>query len=265
MAKETETGSTGVDDPRPWGMRGSTWFLFAIPTVFFIVLAMIAVFVLGRGGDDEKASPAETTVTVSPSTPAESSPSEGSAPASSPATSEAGGCPAPKEAKEPATSMPSTTWEVAGQVVAPSTPAGPRIKQKDGVRRCFDRSPHGAVAFAANTFLGFMQSPDIARQVATQQMTPGVHRDQTLKTPGTSDTSVQFSIAGYRVLAWDPNRAQIEFAISVSSQPGTWTLIAPRVVWVNGDWKMDGANAGPTPAPLDSLATITRWAPGEAS
>ncbi|RYG76150.1 hypothetical protein EU513_13960 [Yimella sp. RIT 621] len=257
--KKNADSGPRVDDPRPWGMRGAGWPLFAVPVMFLVVVAMIAVFVFGRGADDTATS--ETTVTVTPSAPPNTAAPSTQAPTT--ATSEpapAGTCPTPKEDTVPAGTVAwKTTWEIAGQTIAPLTESGPKVKQPDGVRRCFDRSPRGAVAFAANVFLGFMQSPAIARQVATQQMTPGADRDQTLQDPGTTDTSIQFSIAGYRVLAWSPDAAQIELAISVSSRPNTWTLISPRIVWTGGDWKMDGANSGPDPAPLDSLATLTRW------
>lgn len=254
-----------VDDPRPWGMRGAGWPLFAIPVMFLVVVAMIAVFVFGRGGDDTATS--EATVTVTPSAPPNTAAPSTQAPTT--ATSEpapAGTCPTPKEDTVPADTVAwKTTWEIAGQAIAPLTESGPKVKQPDGVRRCFDRSPRGAVAFAANVYLGFTQSPEVARQVHLQQMTPGAHRERGLQSPGWSDTSVQFSIAGYRVLAWSPDAAQIELAVAVSSQPGQWSLVSPRILWKDGDWKVDGTNAGPAPTVLDSLATMTRWGAGESS
>ncbi|MBC9958351.1 hypothetical protein [Yimella sp. cx-51] len=258
----SEHEDTRADEPRPWGMRGPGWVL-ALGTMFLVVVAMIAVFVVGRGGQ-KNAGPTEVTRTVTAPALSGAGQASSSAPSGS-STAASGQCPTPKQDSAPAeTAELKTTWEVTGQVLSPSTEAGPKVKS-DGLRRCFDRSPRGAVAFAANTFLGFMQAPDVARQVALHQMTPGAARDQTLQSPGTTDTSTQFGIAGYRVLAWSPDAAQVEFAVTVSTRPGTWTRVAPRIVWSGDDWKMDGANLGPDPAPLDSLAMLTQWGPGGAS
>lgn len=267
MNKESDGSRDAVqaEDPRPWGMRGPGW-AFALGTMFLVVVAMIAVFVVGQGGQN-KAGPSEVTTTVTAPAPSGAGQSTSGGPSGSSTTASGAShqCPTPKQDTTPAESTDwKTTWEVTGQVLAPSTEAGPKVK-KEGLRRCFDRSPRGAVAFAANTFLGFMQAPDLARQVALQQMTPGAARDQTLQNPGTTDTSVQLGIAAYRVLAWSPDTAQIELAVTVSTRPGTWTRVAPRIVWSGDDWKMDGANLGPDPAPLDSLAMLTQWGPGGTS
>jgi hypothetical protein len=159
-------------------------------------------------------------------------------------------------------SAPKATWSLVGTIAAPSIKGqGPGRVDDDGYRNCFARTPTGALLAAANlAALGSDRA--IAKKFNDLSLVPGPGRDVLLRKPvtGESDSSVRIQIAGFRVLRYTGDQADIDIAIRTSR--GAVGADVINLAWSGGDWKWrvaDDGNPLNQPAQLPNLAGYIPW------
>ncbi|MEW2353743.1 hypothetical protein [Spirillospora sp. NPDC029432] len=211
------------------------------------------VTVLGSRGDDAPAG--------SPS--AAPSPA-GTAAAAPPAQAAQGGCrPTAADQTVPRTAPAGVTWEIFQGIAIPaSRTAGPLIV-KNGIARCFARTPTGALI--AELQIGIRAGFGPAwRNIAALQLAPGPGRDRFLRTRARFTPHGQpgryMQTAGFRYVTYSPQTAVIQY-VSRAPDGGLWTSTA-TMVWAGGDWKLQVTPEGSTGTPaqrVPSLDGFVRW------
>lgn len=161
------------------------------------------------------------------------------------------------------TVAPKTTWTLLGSAAVPAVDqAGPGEVEDDGFRSCFARTPTGALVAAGN-LAGMGSVSALESQMVDKSVVPGPGRDAALAQPSGGDgdtTGVQ--IAGFRVLRYDGEQADIDIALRVASS-GALASFVYNLQWDDGDWKLRVADTGDMlsqVAPIPSLAGYTPWA-----
>ena len=235
-------------EPRsPFTRRG---FIAATVVVGIIVLAAIIVLVtvLTRGSTD----------TPKPGT-------SSSPPASSTGTTaDKSICGLPGfETENTLTKAPNSKWELVGILAAPTDPtgAGPG-RVEDGLRSCFAHTAKGALYMAVN-FLA-MGTDASFRDRLPQLVEPGPGRDAlvaaTNKTPSISPSSARGQIAGYRIGSYSARSVTVDLAVNYST--GQLVSLPMKLVWAEGDWKVQLTGAGQSPIPpaqIQNLGGYTPW------
>lgn len=156
---------------------------------------------------------------------------------------------------------PQTTWTLVGTTAAPAVEGqGPGTIDSDGFRSCYARTPTGALVAAANyTAIG---SYDPLRQRFYEEATvPGPGRDVLLGKPstGSSGGDVRVQIAGFRVLRYDGDQADIDLAFRTSK--GAIGGAVLNLQWSGGDWKIRVADDGSELSPVVQLPSIAGYIP----
>jgi hypothetical protein len=249
--------------------EGRAFVLSAI-VVGAALVCGVALFFLGRDPETPRATP-----TQQPSAPVTTAPSE--EPTGPPATpdptqptqrpTKPDGVLACKLAanEEGLTEAPrAVSWDFEDGVLVPTkAEVGAGIVDDDGLRRCYRRSPAGAV-FAAMTTLAQAQNPDKTMAVVQRRLAPGPGQQMALAearrlkaspTPDNVRNQLgQMQYAGYKIVDYTPNRAVLSVAIQVEDE--NIGGVAVVMSWQGGDWKVvlrpDG-ELGPDP---DLLATL---------
>ena len=159
----------------------------------------------------------ETEPTANPSAP---SPSTATATATQTAQNEASVCGLEAvELSGTVTTAPTATWALVGTTAAPSIEGqGPGKIDGDGFRSCYARTPTGALVAAANYAAIGSYAPLRAR-FYDEATVPGPGRDALLKKPitGAGDGGTRVQIAGFRVLRYDGNQADVDIAFRTSN------------------------------------------------
>lgn len=257
-----------TDDESEGPFEGRAFVLSAI-VVGAALVCGVALFFLGRDSGTPGAAP-----TQEPSAPVTTAPTE--EPTGPPATPDATPTKRPTNPDGPApcklapteeglTEAPrAVSWDFEDGVLVPTrADIGAGIIDDDGLRRCYRRSPAGAV-FAAFTTLAQAQNPDTRLAVVQHRLATGpgqrhalaeARRLQVSPTPDTVRNELgQMQYAGYKVIDYTPNRAVLSVAIQVEDQ--NIGGVAVNLVWQGSDWKVvlrsDG-DLGPRP---DLLATL---------
>lgn len=163
------------------------------------------------------------------------------------------------------TEAPEVTWELVGTTLAPADPeAGPGLRDEDGLRRCFARTPLGALLAAANV-LASGSSPALVAPVTDRLSAPGPGRDAAMADLAgrvtTGESTIRYEIAGFHLSAYDGKNSSVDVVIRASNQ----ALLAQMIdlTWVDGDWKVELAATGQMRTPMgavQSLAGYTAWA-----
>lgn len=156
-------------------------------------------------------------------------------------------------------SPPSATWTLVGGTAAPFVEdQGPGKIDDDGYRSCYARTPTGALLAAANYAAMGSHAP-IRKKFYEQGVVPGPGRDILLEEPikdsGSSGNRVQ--IAGFRVLRYDGNQADVDIAIRTSS--GMVGAMVINLQWSGGDWKMRVTDDGKELSPLVQLPNLSGY------
>lgn len=203
----------------------------------------------------------ETEPTANPSAP---SPSTATATATQTAQNEASVCGLEAvELSGTVTTAPTATWALVGTTAAPPIEGqGPGKIDGDGFRSCYARTPTGALVAAANYAAIGSYAPLRAR-FYDEATVPGPGRDALLKKPitGAGDGGTRVQIAGFRVLRYDGNQADVDIAFRTSN--GAVGASVLNLQWSGGDWKIRVADDGTELSPvvqLPSLSGYTLWA-----
>lgn len=210
---------------------------FLVAAAFVVILIVVGI-VLGVTAMNRDEDPQA----VEPSTTA---PVEGPTPSATPSDEETGtkGCQVSGGTDTGSlTTAPEAVWEYQGTMAYPSSETfGPTQITDEGVRTCFQRSPEGALFAAAN---GAAQASDsqLIEPWLEYFLAEGPNRDAVLNagSGGGGDTSgVRVQIAGFRVLAFDGETANVDIALRASTEGQTITMSSVyALVWEDGDWKM---------------------------
>lgn len=160
------------------------------------------------------------------------------------------------------TQAPNSKWELVGTVAAPTDPkgAGPGNVESSGFRSCFAHTATGAV-FAAANIIAMGSDSSLRHEVSDKLVVPGPGRDAALASAGsTSDTTVRYQIAGFRLLSYDGSRAKVDIAVNAAT--GQLVSFVESLEWNDGDWKVTLDKTGNMPippSPLQSLGGYIPW------
>ncbi|MFC5931996.1 hypothetical protein D6T64_01615 [Cryobacterium melibiosiphilum] len=223
-------------------------FIAAAIVVGIIVLAAIIVLVtsLTRGSDDNAAQPTEDPSTSS--TP--------SAEASDESVCGLDGF----EDMNTLTQAPENEWELVGTVAAPTEPegAGP-AEITDGLRTCYAHTAEGALFLAVN--FAAMGTDASLRDRLPQLVAPGPGRDALIALGSdSSGSTLRAQVAGYSIGSYSAKETTVDLAVNFSS--GELVSLPLKLVWAEGDWKIQMTDAGVlplSPAPIDNLGGYTPW------
>lgn len=161
------------------------------------------------------------------------------------------------------TKAPTATWALVGTTAAPSIEGqGPGKIDDDGYRSCYARTPTGALVAAAN-FAALGSYAPLRARFYDEATVPGPGRDALLKKPitGAGDGGTRVQIAGFRILRYDGNQADVDIAFRTSN--GAVGASVLNLQWSGGDWKLRVADDGTELSPvvqLPSLSGYTLWA-----
>ena len=224
----------------------------AVVVAAIVVLGLVLSLTNLFGG---KAEPTPTASAPSASTPPTTTPTR---------TSDASVCGLDAvEMSGTVTTAPTATWALVGTTAAPSIKAhGPGKIESDGFRSCYARTPTGALLAASNLIAMGSEAPLLGKKITERLTVPGPGRDAALAQPpaGEDSSGVRIQIAGFRVLRYDGNQADVDIAIRTST--GAIGAQAFTLRWVDGDWKVVLAPNGDLPSrmsQLPSLSGYTAW------
>ncbi|MGC5225141.1 hypothetical protein ACPW96_21440 [Micromonospora sp. DT81.3] len=232
-------------EPRsPFGRRG---FVLAAIIVGVIVLAAIVVLVtsLTRGPD--------------PQTDPTPRPSPSSSSTGDPADASVCGLAGFEDASSLDTA-PENDWELVGTMAAPvNETSGPGTVDGDGFRSCFAHTSEGAL-FAAVNFVATGTDATIGPRLI-ELVAPGPGRDALAsKPPSGGPSNLRAQVVGYRVLSYSADAATIDLAVNYST--GQLVSIPLKLLWAEGDWKLEMTDAGDlplAPAEIQNLGGYTPW------
>ena len=154
------------------------------------------------------------------------------------------------------TVAPDATWSLVGKVVTPTVPeAGPATIDPDGYRRCYARTPVGALTAAAN--LAAMGSdPTLADRLAHDGLMPGALQDRLLASPEPSSAaSGGAQLRGFQVVSYDGTNATIN--LGMQAQNGGYGVATMDLVWHEGDWRIGVRGEGEA----QEMAVTYSWPP----
>jgi hypothetical protein len=140
------------------------------------------------------------------------------------------------------------------------------------VRRCYARSPTGAV-FAAWNFLAIADTTDDAA-VMRALTAPGEARDAAIRRGSPPpDPNTASEMIGFRVLDYSPARATVVVGYRIAPKPSAemdlgqtgsqLVAIQLDMLWLDGDWKAVLLPGDPAlhAESLDSIAGLVQWEP----
>lgn len=233
-----------ADSQSPFRSRG---FIVAAIVVGAIVLAAIVVLVTSLlGGGDNNADPTPAPTTSTSADPGSADPSvcglEGFEETSS------------------LTTAPENEWELVGTMAAPvDDRSGPGDVAAGGFRSCFAHTAEGAL-FAAVNFVATGTDATLGLRLV-ELVAPGPGRDALeAQSSGGSASNLRAQVAGFKVSAYSADAATIDLALNYSA--GELVSVPLKLVWVEGDWKVEMTDAGElplAPAQIQNLGGYTPW------
>lgn len=234
------------DEPRS---EINKWWYASAAVIVLTLAALAYLLVLPPNQAPQGTNPA----------PGEAAPAQPN-PASPPPTagndSRGGGCPQQPASDAIPSTAPATRWEIIDKTALPRTAAGPAVDSP--VRRCFARSPEGALLAATNISMSAFGAN--AEQVFKHQVLPGSNRDAALHEardakPRTGDVA---QVKGYRFLNYSPDQAQVQLLTGLGERSQAFTI---TLQWSGDDWKVNlDAPGGYLPPQPASLADgFTAW------
>jgi len=157
-------------------------------------------------------------------------------------------------------SAPETEWELVGTTAAPSDPAiGPGSVDSDGFRTCFAHTTGGAL-FAAVNFVATGTDASIGPRLI-ELVAPGPGRDALEDAPSASNGSStqRAQVAGYSVADFTADTATIDLALSYTG--GDLVSFPLKLVWAEGDWKLQMTADGQLPLAPSSITNLGGYTP----
>lgn len=247
--------SDNSTSPNPYTRPG---FLAAaaLVTVLAIVGVVLGIISLTRDDSDAAAPSAPSALASSEPTP---EPSETAPPSTSSSVCGLEG----EVTSGTVTVAPETNWKYQSTTAYPSSATyGPAISDQQGIRRCFQRSPEGALFMAANAAVQGSSSvtgPDWAAYF----LADGPFRESLLADATYTESSddTRMSIVGFRMLSYEGEAARVDIAVRTATSSGTVTASAVyELIWTDGDWKLDTSTDAPiSVAPIPDTAGYTPW------
>jgi len=155
---------------------------------------------------------------------------------------------------------PDNDWELIGTMAAPvDERTGPGDVDVAGFRSCFAHTAEGAL-FAAVNFVATGTDAAIGPRLI-ELVAPGPGRDVLEGQGSDGNTSnLRAQVAGYKVSAYSADAATVDLALNYSS--GQLVSLPFKLVWAEGDWKVEVTDAGEfplAPAQLQNLGGYTPW------
>lgn len=236
---------------------GVGWYA-AAALVVFVVASL--VYILARGGDEPSAT-TEPSSTASLRAPSASTSSTAPAPPPTAAPAEDGwavqGCNGtPGSGDNTAEALAAVSWEPFLASALPTSPDLGPAAVEDPVRRCFKHSPAGAVVAAATIVLT-THTPGVGERVLERQVVAGPGREEWASALAAEPTSAPATIAAYRVNACSPAACNIAL---IAFGQGLYAESVLPMVWVDGDWKVDGSRLLPAGGIVQGIPTgFTPW------
>lgn len=230
---------------------------FASP-LFVGAALFVAALVLGGGyllitgdGDDSTAAPTPAPTKVSTS------------PAPSEARSDSICGLKANDVARPVKSGPKASWEYVGYTAFPvSKTYGPARVTKQGYRECFQKSPEGALFYAAYNLAGQLAPPavmtkegyrDSMREWLEFVAADGPYReDLTTVTASNFDvdpevvSQIRTAVEGFRILMYEDDQALVDLLTSTTTNgQEKFQSTSVALVWQGGDWKVSAESAKP--------------------
>ena len=158
------------------------------------------------------------------------------------------------------TQAPENDWELVGTVAAPTEPegAGP-AEIIDGLRTCYAHTAEGALFLAVN--FAAMGTDASLRDRLPQLVAPGPGRDALIAAGSeSSGSTLRAQVAGYKIGSYSTKETTVDLAVNYSS--GELVSLPLKLVWAEGDWKIQMTDAGVlplSPAPIANLGGYIPW------
>ncbi|TDW26988.1 hypothetical protein [Cryobacterium psychrophilum] len=152
-----------------------------------------------------------------------------------------------------------TKWELVGTIAAPtdSTGAGPGTIDNE-FRSCYAHTAKGALYMAAN-FIAMGTDSTFGPRM-TELVAPGPGRDAAAEKSNTSTSSPRAQLAGFKIGSYSAEESMVDLVLNYSD--GSLVSIPLKLVWTEGDWKVQLTDAGEpplAPAQLENLGGYTPW------
>ena len=138
-----------------------------------------------------------------------------------------------------------------------------------GPRPIVDRGGHGphqlpfilgGALFAAVNFVATGTDATLGPRLV-ELVAPGPGRDAIeAQSSGGSASNLRAQVAGFKVSAYSADAATIDLALNYSG--GELVSVPLKLVWVEGDWKVEMTDAGElplAPAQIQNLGGYTPW------
>lgn len=172
-------------------------------------------------------------------------------PSSASTTATDGACDLPAGSQEVPTEGPDATWEVRRELTVPSSPDYGPGKVDSSSRSCFAHNPMGAVFFILN-FQGMPPEEQLPRIEGG---------DVTLEEleAATTTAGEVLSVRGFRIDSAEADKVTATIVYSFANGPLTANPVT--MVWVDGDWKLDGATDDGDSQTVSSLDGFVEWGP----
>ena len=159
---------------------------------------------------------------------------------------------------------PAAEWKFQGTTAYPtSATAGPAETTPDGVRRCFQHTPQGALFAASNAVV---QGSDVAVQAAFAQyfIAAGPGRAAAISNAVSGSASTgRLELVAFRVLKYDGATANVDVAVRATSTGQTiYSSGVYPLRWEGGDWKLQVSDTGQMTyafAQIPDLAGYISW------
>ncbi|AWB88140.1 hypothetical protein [Mycetocola zhujimingii] len=223
-------------------------FLAATVGVGIILLAAIVVLVTTLLGSPDE-TPSTSAPTSSPNSSSSADPVEDPSVCGLEAF----------ETEDTLSGAPDVEWELIGTVAAPSSESAGPGSIDEGFRTCYAHTAEGALVMAAN-FLAMGSDATLGDRLL-DLVAPGPGRDALASELGnSSSSSTRAQIAGFAIGAYSEDAATVDLAMNYSD--GTLISIPMKLLWVEGDWKVEVTATGEyplAPAQLDNLGGYTPW------
>ena len=158
---------------------------------------------------------------------------------------------------------PAANWTLVGTMAVPASEGiGPGETWPDQFRRCFARTPEGALFAAANvTGLGSVRA--LSYQTTSWYAAEGPGKETAVAraaTPKSGTSRLRGQIAGFRLLNYTGTTATVDLALRFSN--GAYASQIYDLVWQDGDWRFritpDGKELL---TPLEQIPDISGYIP----
>ena len=137
------------------------------------------------------------------------------------------------------TKAPETVWKYYETMAYPTSPVYGPLAEDDGVRRCFEHSPTGALFAVGN----FMTQPDpsawIRYFLTNDSLRDALDAGEDITIIESDTAGMRIAVAGFRISGYDGDSTIVELVHVVRAQGKViyLTEVFP-LAWEDGDWKL---------------------------